>query len=226
MRIFLQKKSELKTNSFPLSLFPLESTASIQSFRKHKNPLSTDSFWLRLSLQMSMSNSIGAGGDAGREHGQFDVGGVSPFLQKNHESIATSSFFGIFFSSSEDFSNLLSLSLALRIPLSLSLSLSLSYVQKKKTGSRGAGQRALVRKPARRRHGLRRARRGRDARHDRQGRARHSGLRPGDRGARRRRRGRPRRSDGGNGGLQGSHPGEQPAAGPAGEAAARGGAGA
>ena len=80
---------------------------------------------------MSVSNRIGAGGDAGREHGQFDVGGVSPFLQKNHESIATSSFFGIFFSSSEDFSNLLSLSLALRIP-SLSLSLSLFLTLKKK----------------------------------------------------------------------------------------------
>ena len=219
----MQKKSELKTNSFPLSLFPLESTASIQSFRKHKNPLSTDSFRLRLSLQMSMSNSIGAGGDAGREHGQFDVGGVSPFLQKNHEKHRDVVLFRYFFFLVRGF---------FQPPLSLprpahSLSLSLSYVQKKKkTGSRGAGQRALVRKPARRRHGLRRARRGRDARHDRQGRARHSGLRPGDRGARRRRRGRPRRSDGGNGGLQGSHPGEQPAAGPAGEAAARGGAGA
>lgn len=124
----MQKKSELKTNSFPLSLFPLESTASIQSFRKHKNPLSTDSFRLRLSLQMSMSNSIGAGGDAGREHGQFDVGGVSPFLQKNHEKHRDVVLFRYFFFLVRGF---------FQPPLSPprpahSLSLSLSFLRSKK----------------------------------------------------------------------------------------------
>ena len=128
----MQKKSELKTNSFPLSLFPLESTASIQSFRKHKNPLSTDSFWLRLSLQMSMSNSIGAGGDAGREHGQFDVGGVSPFLQKNHEKHRDVVLFRYFFFLVRGF---FQPPLSLPRPahsLSLSLSLSLFLTFKKK----------------------------------------------------------------------------------------------
>ena len=66
-----------------------------------------------------MSNSIGAGGDAGREHGQFDVGGVSPFLQKNHEKHRDVVLFRYFFFLVRGF-------------FSLSLSLSLSYVQKKK----------------------------------------------------------------------------------------------
>ena len=143
----MQKKSELKTNSFPLSLFPLESTASIQSFRKHKNPLSTDSFRLRLSLQMSMSNSIGAGGDAGREHGQFDVGGVSPFLQKKHEKHRDVVLFRYFFFLVRIFPTSSLSPSPCAFPLSLSLSLSLSYVQKKKKKNREPRSRATRPRP-------------------------------------------------------------------------------
>ena len=107
-------------------------------------------------------------------------------------------------------------------------SFSLSFItnQNTTTGSRRAGQRALLGETSRPGHGLRRARRGRDApRHDRQGRARQLGVRPGHWRLGGRGGGQPRGDFGRVGGLQGPDPGEQPAARPAGEAAARGGGG-
>ena len=99
---------------------------------------------------MSAADSIGAGGDPGREHGQFDVGGVSNLIPVETEKHCDDVVVVVVIALSTS-----SLSLSLhRLLILFFLSLPLPFKNENKTGRRGRRQRALLRKPSGRRHGL------------------------------------------------------------------------